>query len=150
MAKANGMNRWLPGVGVLRTYKRSWLWPDVRAGLVVTALLIPAGMGYAEVAGLPPEAGLYATIVPLIAYAVFGTSKQLVTGPSATVAAVSAAAIGPLVGASRSGLTRQPPMPPASRSRPPPSISCSACPAFRAPTCSSSGEPCRRSPTRAP
>jgi high affinity sulfate transporter 1 len=94
--KANALNRWLPGVGVLRSYKRSWLWPDVRAGLVVTALLIPAGMGYAEVAGLPPEAGLYATIVPLIAYAVFGPSRILVLGPDSSLAPIIAASILPL------------------------------------------------------
>ena len=50
---AQGIGRWVPGIGVARKYKRSWLWPDVRAGMVVTALLIPAGMGYAEVAGPP-------------------------------------------------------------------------------------------------
>jgi MFS superfamily sulfate permease-like transporter len=69
---AKGIARRLPGVAVLRTYERAWLWPDVRAGIVVTALLIPAGMGYAVASGLPPQSGLYATIVPLLAYAVFG------------------------------------------------------------------------------
>ena len=93
---AKGIGRWLPGIGAARTYKRAWLWPDVRAGLVVTALLIPAGMGYAEVAGLPPEAGLYATIVPLIAYAVFGPSRILVLGPDSSLAPIIAAAILPL------------------------------------------------------
>ena len=92
----SGIDRWLPGIGVARTYKRAWLWPDIRAGLVVTALLIPAGMGYAEVAGLPPEAGLYATIVPLIAYAVFGPSRILVLGPDSSLAPIIAAAILPL------------------------------------------------------
>ena len=84
------------GIGIARQYKRSWLWPDVRAGLVVTALLIPAGMGYAEVAGLPPETGLYATIVPLIAYAIFGPSRILVLGPDSSLAPIIAAAILPL------------------------------------------------------
>ena len=93
---SEGIGRWVPGIGVARQYKRSWLWPDVRAGMVVTALLIPAGMGYAEVAGLPPETGLYATIVPLIAYAIFGPSRILVLGPDSSLAPIIAAAILPL------------------------------------------------------
>jgi len=80
----------------VRGYRRAWLWPDVRAGIVVTALLIPAGMGYAEVAGLPPVTGLYATIVPLLAYAVFGPSRVLVLGPDSSLAPIIAAAILPL------------------------------------------------------
>jgi high affinity sulfate transporter 1 len=81
---------------VAREYRARWLWPDIRAGIVVTALLIPAGMGYAEVAGLPPETGLYATIVPLLAYAVFGPSRILVLGPDSALAPIIAAAIIPL------------------------------------------------------
>lgn len=91
-----GIARWVPGVAVLREYRRAWLWPDVRAGIVVTALLIPAGMGYAVAAGLPPETGLYATIVPLLAYAVFGPSRILVLGPDSALAPIIAAAILPL------------------------------------------------------
>jgi MFS superfamily sulfate permease-like transporter len=56
----------------MREYRRSWLVSDVVAGLALTAVLIPVGMGYAQAAGLPPINGLYATIVPLVAYAVFG------------------------------------------------------------------------------
>ena len=85
-----------PGVDTARHYERAWLLPDLRAGLVVTALLIPAGMGYAEVAGLPPQTGLYATIVPLLAYAVFGPSRILVLGPDSALAPIIAAAILPL------------------------------------------------------
>ncbi|WP_345800913.1 SulP family inorganic anion transporter [Microbacterium sp. AZCO] len=88
--------RWIPGLAVAREYKAAWLWPDIRAGIVVTALLIPAGMGYAEVAGLPPETGLYATIVPLVAYAIFGPSRILVLGPDSSLAPIIAAAILPL------------------------------------------------------
>ncbi|MEV4686601.1 SulP family inorganic anion transporter [Microbacterium sp. LWH3-1.2] len=91
-----GIARWVPAVAVAREYKRAWLWPDVRAGIVVTALLIPAGMGYAEVAGLPPVTGLYATIVPLLAYAVFGPSRVLVLGPDSSLAPIIAAAVLPL------------------------------------------------------
>jgi high affinity sulfate transporter 1 len=93
---AKGIARLLPGVAVLRGYRRAWLWPDVRAGIVVTALLIPAGMGYAVAAGLPPETGLYATIVPLLAYAVFGPSRILVLGPDSALAPIIAASILPL------------------------------------------------------
>ena len=96
MANSSGIDRWIPGIGVARGYKAAWLWPDVRAGIVVTALLIPAGMGYAEVAGLPPETGLYATIVPLVAYAIFGPSRILVLGPDSSLAPIIAAAILPL------------------------------------------------------
>jgi high affinity sulfate transporter 1 len=96
IASSTGISRWIPSIGVARQYRRSWLWPDVRAGIVVTALLIPAGMGYAEVAGLPPETGLYATIVPLVAYAIFGPSRILVLGPDSSLAPIIAAAILPL------------------------------------------------------
>ncbi len=90
------MDRWLPGVVVARTYERSWLRTDVIAGIVLTALLIPAGMGYAEAAGLPPVTGLYATIVPLLAYAVFGPSRILVLGPDSSLAPIIGASILPL------------------------------------------------------
>ncbi|SFR87319.1 high affinity sulphate transporter 1 [Microbacterium sp. cf046] len=94
--RRKGIGRWLPGAATLRDYRRAWLWPDVRAGIVVTALLIPAGMGYAVAAGLPPETGLYATIVPLLAYAVFGPSRILVLGPDSALAPIIAASILPL------------------------------------------------------
>jgi high affinity sulfate transporter 1 len=90
------LGRWLPGVAVARRYERTWLRDDVIAGVVVTALLIPAGMGYAEAAGLPPETGLYATIVPLLAYALVGPSRILVLGPDSALAPIIAAAVLPL------------------------------------------------------
>ncbi len=93
---SKGISRWLPGLSTAQEYRRAWLWPDVRAGIVVTALLIPAGMGYAEAAGLPPETGLYATIVPLVAYAIFGPSRILVLGPDSSLAPIIAASILPL------------------------------------------------------
>lgn len=86
----------LPGFATARGYRREWLRTDVTAGLVLTALLIPAGMGYAEAAGLPAYAGLYATIVPLLAYAVVGPSRILVLGPDSSLAPLIAAAILPL------------------------------------------------------
>ncbi|ROZ85505.1 SulP family inorganic anion transporter [Gordonia sp. OPL2] len=90
------MARYLPGLVTLRSYDRSWLRGDIVAGVVLTALLIPAGMGYAEVAGLPPVTGLYATIVPLIVYALVGPSRILVLGPDSSLAPIIAAAIIPL------------------------------------------------------
>ncbi len=81
---------------MLRSYERSWLKGDLVAGMVLTALLIPAGMGYAEVAGLPPVTGLYATVIPLLVYAVVGPSRILVLGPDSSLAPIIAASIIPL------------------------------------------------------
>jgi high affinity sulfate transporter 1 len=92
------IDRWLPGVRALREYQRSWLANDLVAGLVLTAVLIPVGMGYAQAAGLPPINGLYATIVPLVVYAVLGPSRVMVLGPDSSLAAVIAAVILPLGG----------------------------------------------------
>ena len=88
--------KWLPGLYVLRHYRPSWLRSDLVAGLVLTAVLVPVGMGYAEAAGLPAIYGLYATIIPLIAYAIFGPSRILVLGPDSSLAALIAAVIVPL------------------------------------------------------
>jgi MFS superfamily sulfate permease-like transporter len=91
-----GVWRWLPGLYVLRHYRFGWLRSDLMAGLVLTAVLVPVGMGYAEAAGLPAIYGLYATIVPLIAYAIFGPSRIMVLGPDSSLAAIVAAVIVPL------------------------------------------------------
>jgi high affinity sulfate transporter 1 len=88
--------RLLPGVRVLRTYRRAWLGSDIVAGLVLTAVLVPVGMGYAQAAGLPAIAGLYATILPLLVYALFGPSRILVLGPDSSLAPIIAATITPL------------------------------------------------------
>ncbi|MFO0755150.1 MAG: sulfate permease [Byssovorax sp.] len=88
-----GIASFLPGLWVLRHYRRSWLGRDVVAGLVLTAVLVPAGMGYAEASGLPPVTGLYATIAPLIAYAIVGPSRIMVLGPDSALAAMIAAAV---------------------------------------------------------
>jgi high affinity sulfate transporter 1 len=81
---------------VLARYDRRWLRDDVLAGVVLTALLIPAGIGYAQVSGLPPVTGLYATIVPLLVYALVGPSRILVLGPDSSLAPIVAASILPL------------------------------------------------------
>jgi MFS superfamily sulfate permease-like transporter len=83
---------------MIRRYPRSWLPNDLVAGLVLTAFLVPVGMGYAQAAGLPPITGLYATIVPLLVYAVFGPSRVMVLGPDSALAAVIAGIILPLGG----------------------------------------------------
>jgi len=88
--------RWLPGWNTLRTYKASWLRNDVVAGLVMTTMLVPVGIAYAEASGIPGINGLYATIVPLIAYAVFGPSRILVLGPDSALAPVILTVIAPL------------------------------------------------------
>ena len=88
----------MPGLLTIRGYQRSWLANDLMAGLVLTALLVPVGMGYAQAAGLPPITGLYATIVPLVVYAMFGPSRVMVLGPDSSLAAVIAAVILPLGG----------------------------------------------------
>ena len=89
----------VPGVRVLRTYERAWLTKDVVAGLVLTALLVPQGMAYAELAGLPPITGLYTSILCLTAYALVGPSRILVLGPDSSLGPMIAATILPLVGA---------------------------------------------------
>jgi high affinity sulfate transporter 1 len=95
-AGTDGRWRWLPGLRTLLGYQPAWLPRDLVAGLVLTALLVPAGMGYAEASGLPPIHGLYATIVPLVAYAIFGPSRILVLGPDSSLAPLIAATIIPL------------------------------------------------------
>jgi SulP family sulfate permease len=89
----------VPGVGVLRGYRREWLRGDVLAGVTVAAYLIPQVMAYAQIAGLPPVAGLWAILGPLAVYAVFGSSRQLSVGPESTSALMTAAGVAALVGA---------------------------------------------------
>jgi high affinity sulfate transporter 1 len=91
------IGRWVPGVRVVGTYRRDWLRPDVVAGLVLAAILVPQGMAYAELAGLPPVTGLYTTMACLVAYAVFGPSRVLILGPDSSVSPLIFAAITPLV-----------------------------------------------------
>src|SRR4249919_1812743 len=87
---------WLPGLVVLRNYQREWLRQDIVAGLVVTTMLVPVGIAYAEASGIPGINGLYATIVPLIAYAMFGPSRILVLGPDSSLAPIILSVVAPL------------------------------------------------------
>ena len=93
-----GWGRWLPGLRTLHGYQAAWLRHDIMAGLVLTTMLVPVGIAYAVASGLPAIHGLYATIVPLLAYAVFGPSRILVLGPDSSLAAVILAVVLPLSG----------------------------------------------------
>jgi len=95
-ARPTGPGRFVPGLAVLRGYKAAWLLRDLGAGLVLTAVLVPVGMGYAQASGLPAIYGLYATLVPLLVYALFGPSRILVLGPDSALAGIIAATALPL------------------------------------------------------
>jgi high affinity sulfate transporter 1 len=97
-ADQTGWARWLPGLRTLREYQMAWLRHDIVAGLVLTTMLVPVGIAYAVASGLPGIYGLYATIVPLIAYALFGPSRILVLGPDSSLAALILAVVLPLSG----------------------------------------------------
>jgi MFS superfamily sulfate permease-like transporter len=92
-----GLARWVPGLRAVRTYERRWARPDVIAGIVLAAILVPQGMAYAELAGLPPVTGLYATIGCLVGYAIFGPSRILVLGPDSSISPMIFAALLPLL-----------------------------------------------------
>ncbi|MGE5225264.1 MAG: SulP family inorganic anion transporter [Planctomycetaceae bacterium] len=89
--------RW-PVLRSLDGYRPSWVKRDLTAGVLIVAIAIPLSMGMAEVAGMPPVAGLYACLLPLVAYALLGSSRQLVIALDASTAAMVAAAVGPLAG----------------------------------------------------
>jgi SulP family sulfate permease len=89
--------RYLPGIWVFRRYQRTWLRGDLLAGVTVAAYLVPQVMAYAEVAGLPAIAGLWAAVAPLVAYAVLGSSRQLSVGPESSTALMTAAAVTVLI-----------------------------------------------------
>ena len=90
------LEKWIPGIRAIRTYNRSWLAKDLIAGIILCALLVPQGMAYAELAGLPAITGLYTTVVCLFAYAAVGPSPYLVLGPDSSLSPMIAAAILPL------------------------------------------------------
>ena len=90
--------RLAPGLPALLGYRRADLPHDLMAGLSVAAVALPVGVAYAQLAGFNPVVGLYVSILPLLAYALFGTSRQLVVGPDAATCALVAAAVTPLAG----------------------------------------------------
>jgi high affinity sulfate transporter 1 len=91
-----GVMRWLPGLVTLRGYEPSWLRHDLVAGVVLITMLVPVGIAYAVASGLPGVYGLYATIVPLLVYALFGPSRILVLGPDSSLAPIILAVVLPL------------------------------------------------------
>jgi len=95
-AASVGWTRWMPGLQTLSQYKVAWLTRDIAAGLVLTTMLVPVGIAYAVASGVPGIYGLYATIIPLLAYALFGPSRILVLGPDSSLAAVILAVVLPL------------------------------------------------------
>src|SRR6201982_1990333 len=94
----NRLKRWLPGLQIVREYQAAWFARDLMAGLVLTTMLVPVGIAYARAPGVPGIYGLYATIVPLLAYALFGPSRILVMAPDSALAPVILAVVFPLSG----------------------------------------------------
>ena len=90
------LSRIAPGLSALLTYRIADAPADLRAGLAVAAVALPVGIAYAELAGFPPEVGLYSSLLPLLAYAIFGSSRQLIVGPDAATCALIAAGVAPL------------------------------------------------------
>jgi high affinity sulfate transporter 1 len=98
MTDRGGWLRWLPGLRTLLRYEPAWLPHDLVAGLVLATMLVPVGIAYAVASGLPGIYGLYATIIPLLVYALFGPSRILVLGPDSSLAAVILSVVLPLSG----------------------------------------------------
>lgn len=90
------LSRWLPGLANLLRYRAEWFRPDLQAGLSVAAIQIPIAIAYAQIVGLPPQVGLYACILPMMVYALVGSSRQLMVGPDAATCAMVAGAVAPL------------------------------------------------------
>jgi MFS superfamily sulfate permease-like transporter len=93
---ATTLSRFLPIAGWLPQYQRGWLTPDILAGLAIWAVMVPEGMAYAGIVGVPPIMGLYTLVPPLLVYALFGTSKRLVIGPDTATGVISALTVGAL------------------------------------------------------
>lgn len=99
----NHLRGYLPILDWGRTYDRNAFSNDMIAAVIVTIMLIPQSLAYALLAGLPPEAGIYASIAPIILYAIFGTSRALAVGPVAVVSLLTASAVGQVVEAGTAG-----------------------------------------------
>ena len=92
------VRKFVPGVAMFARYERAWLKADLGAGLSVAAIALPVGIAYSDLAGVPAVIGMYSAIFPLLAYALFGSSRQLMTGPDAATCIIVAAGLGPLAG----------------------------------------------------
>ena len=90
------LSRWLPGLANLLHYRREWFHADLQAGLSVAAIQLPIAIAYAQIVGLPPQYGLYACVLPMMVYALIGSSRQLMVGPDAATCAMIAGAVAPL------------------------------------------------------
>ncbi|MGY3296939.1 high affinity sulfate transporter 1 [Pseudomonas sp. TE6288] len=90
------LSRWLPGLANLLHYRREWFHADLQAGLSVAAIQIPIAIAYAQIVGLPPQYGLYACVLPMMVYALVGSSRQLMVGPDAATCAMIGGAVAPL------------------------------------------------------
>ena len=94
----HGLATWMPGLAQLLRYEPRWLGRDLAAGLSVAAIALPVGIAYSDLTGVPTNFGIYAAIFPLLAYALFGSSRQLIIGPDAATCLLLAASLGPLAG----------------------------------------------------
>jgi len=86
----------VPGLRIARTYRREWLQSDLVAGVSVAAVALPIGIAYSQLAGFPPVVGIYSCILPAVAYALFGSSRQLIVNPDSAACAIVAATLTPL------------------------------------------------------
>src|SRR6516225_4248522 len=93
-AVASLAHRFLPILDWIPGYRREWLLPDVSAGVALWSVMVPEGMAYAGIVGVPPIMGLYTIVPALLAYAVLGTSRQLVVGPDTATGLISAVTVG--------------------------------------------------------
>src|SRR3954464_264943 len=91
------LSDFIPSIAWLRQYEREWLRPDLTAGLTAAAVVIPKAMAYATIAGLPVQVGLYTALVPMVIYAVLGTSRPLSVSTTTTIAILTAAELGRVV-----------------------------------------------------
>src|SRR5262245_53122551 len=96
MMSLQGIETWIPGLKTARTYRREWFRSDLVAGVSVAAVDMPIGIAYAQLAGFPPAVGIYSCILPPVAYALFGSSRQLIVNPDAAACAIVAATVAPL------------------------------------------------------
>ena len=92
------IENWVPGIRTVRTYQRDWFPNDLIAGISVAAVAIPIGIAYASLAGLPPAIGIYSCVLPPVAYALFGSSRQLIVNPDAAACVIVAATVAPIAG----------------------------------------------------
>jgi SulP family sulfate permease len=99
-ARTPALTRFIPGLSLFRNYRSTWLLPDVLAGISVCVVMIPSVIAYAGLMGLPPQHGLYAALIPLVVYAFFGSSRQVIVGPDIAISLLIASAIGPLANGS--------------------------------------------------